>query len=51
MIPSILLRGQEKMDLKPDESNVLLLLISHSWAAVPYVGELNRPGIAGGPNS
>lgn len=33
MIPSILLWGQAKMDLKPDELNVLLQLISHWWAA------------------
>lgn len=33
MIPSILLWGQAKMDLKPDELNVLLQLISHWWTA------------------
>ena len=33
MIPSILLWGQAKMGLKPDELNVLLQLISHWWSA------------------
>jgi predicted transcriptional regulator len=33
MIPSILLLGQAKMGLKPDELNVLLQLISHWWSA------------------
>ena len=33
MIPSILLWGQGKMGLKPDELNVLLQLISHWWSA------------------
>lgn len=33
MIPSILLWGQAKMELKPDELNVLLQLISHWWSA------------------
>lgn len=33
MVPSILLWGQAKLDLKPDELNVLLQLISHWWTA------------------
>jgi predicted transcriptional regulator len=33
IIPSILLWGQAKMGLKPDELNVLLQLISHWWSA------------------
>lgn len=33
MIPSILLWGQAKMNLEPDELNVLLQLISHWWTA------------------
>lgn len=33
MIPAILLWGQAKMGLKPDELNVLLQLISHWWSA------------------
>jgi predicted transcriptional regulator len=33
MVPSILLWGQAKMKLKPDELNVLLQLISHWWSA------------------
>lgn len=31
MIPSILLWGQGKLDLKPEEFNVLLQLVSHWW--------------------
>jgi predicted transcriptional regulator len=31
MIPSILLWGQGKLGLKPDEFNVLLQLVSHWW--------------------
>jgi predicted transcriptional regulator len=33
MIPSILLWGQAKMGLQPDQLNVLLQLISHWWSA------------------
>lgn len=33
MIPSILLWGQARMELEPDELNVLLQLISHWWSA------------------
>lgn len=33
MIPSILLWGQARLGLEPDEFNVLLQLISHWWSA------------------
>jgi predicted transcriptional regulator len=33
MVPSILLWGQAKLGLKPEELNVLLQLVSHWWTA------------------
>jgi DNA-binding transcriptional ArsR family regulator len=33
MVPSILLWGQGRLELEPDELNVLLQLISHWWSA------------------
>lgn len=41
MLPSILLWGQGKLGIEPDELNVLLQIISHRWSAEhdPYLAK------------